>query len=159
HSAPRVSPPRFGPGIPGPGLSLRHSFRQETAPKTEVALRDKTFTSDDVHRLWSEYIDSHPTERFLVATMRKSTPTNTGGAVYSIEAEEGVMANSVFQHLDVLHKWMRDRLENDHFELSVNVTVSPDSPSVWTERQVYEYMVGKSEALAELISSLKLSLD
>ncbi|MDE5642282.1 MAG: DNA polymerase III subunit gamma/tau [Muribaculaceae bacterium] len=159
HSAPRVSPPRFGPGIPGPGLSLRHSVRQETAPKTEVTLRDKTFTSDDVHRLWSEYIDSHPTERFLVATMRKSTPTNTGGAVYSIEAEEGVMANSVFQHLDVLHKWMRDRLENDHFELSVNVTVSPDSPSVWTERQVYEYMVGKSEALAELISSLKLSLD
>ena len=142
-----------------PGLSLRHSVKATPRTESATALRDKAFAADDVERLWREYIDTHPGERFLVATMRKATPQSADGIRFAIEAEEGVMANSVLQHLDVLHKWMRDRLENDHFEIDVKVTVSPDSPSVWTDRQVFEHMLKKSEDLTALVSRLKLTLD
>lgn len=149
----------FAPSLAGPGLSLRHSVKATPRTESATALRDKAFAADDVERLWREYIDTHPGERFLVATMRKATPQSADGIRFAIEAEEGVMANSVLQHLDVLHKWMRDRLENDHFEIDVKVTVSPDSPSVWTDRQVFEHMLKKSEDLTALVSRLKLTLD
>lgn len=149
----------FAPSLAGPGLSLRHSVKATPRTESATALRDKAFAAADVERLWREYIDTHPGERFLVATMRKATPQSADGIRFAIETEEGVMANSVLQHLDVLHKWMRDRLENDHFEIDVKVTVSPDSPSVWTDRQVFEHMLKKSEDLTALVSRLKLTLD
>ncbi|MDE6099256.1 MAG: DNA polymerase III subunit gamma/tau [Muribaculaceae bacterium] len=165
HTAPQPKPTqrptiRSGAYHPaGPGLSLRHNIKNTQPEKTESSLRDKPFKTDDIARLWHEYIDNHPTERFLIATMKKSMPQTSDGMNFTIEAEEGVMANSVLQHLDQLHKWMRDRLENDRFSISVNVTVSPDSPSVWTDRQVLEHMLEKSDTLAELVTRLKLTLD
>lgn len=151
--------PHFMPGVAGPGLSLRRPSGEAAKAEDIKPKREKPFTTDDVSRLWHEYIDAHPGERFLVATMRKADPVSADGLRYTIEAEEGVMASSVHQHLDELHCWMRDRLENDHFEIGVNVTVSPDSPSVWTDRQVFEFMLKKSADLAELTQRLKLTLD
>lgn len=64
----------FAPSLAGPGLSLRHSVKATPRTESATALRDKAFAAADVERLWREYIDTHPGERFLVATMRKATP-------------------------------------------------------------------------------------
>lgn len=151
------------PGGLGPALSLQ---TPKTPADTEAAAdtapkRAAEYKPEQVEQLWNDYIMSHGSEKFLVAAMKKSSPVPVQGQqhIYEVAADEGALANAVREQLPAVQQWLRDRLHNDHITLQLSVVIAPDSPSVWTDRQVLDHMLKHSPELGELMTNLKLTLE
>lgn len=162
HTPAPPASPRRPPAMPRLGLSL-HS--NKAAAGTAADDEDRTprranaFADADVERLWNDFIASHPTEKFLIAAMKKSLPASDDKLNYRFAVDEGFTAGAVRDHLDELLAYMRDGLQNDSFGLTYDVVISPDSPTVWTDRQVLTHMLETSEDLNALMTELKLTIE
>lgn len=126
--------------------------------QTVETLRATAFTQDALNNAWQGFINEHPTEHILINTMRASYPTREEGNTYKIMVENEMQRNIVAQATPAILRHIHDALQNDHFNLTVEINQGEASPHTWSERQVLNHMVENSPALKSLIEDLRLTL-
>ena len=151
--------------IPLPKISLRHGLVDDknsagTSAATTVAREKRTqaYSAEAVKTFWESYIQSHPSAKVIINTMRAAKPRHIGGDSYVMTVDSEIQANVVKPALPDIVGYMRDRLLNDNFDVIVEINTGESSPMTWTEREVYNYMIKENKAFAEFAEEFKLTL-
>lgn len=138
----------------------KNSAQTETASAQTVVreLRNGVYTREQLNKAWQEFIGNHPTEHILINTMRASFPAPVEGHVYKIMVENEMQLNIIEQKTQELLGFVRDALENDHFELKVEMNQGAASPHTWNEREVLNHMLENIPAFKGFMDDLGLTL-
>ncbi len=132
----------------------------EQAPtaQTTQTLRSTAFTQDALNNSWQAYINAHPTEHILINTMRASYPTKVEGYTYVIMVENEMQRNVVAQATPSILRHIHDALQNDYFNLTIEINQGEASPHTWSERQVLNHMIENSPSFKALVDDFRLTL-
>lgn len=103
-------------------------------------------------------MNSRPTERILVNTMRASFPERIEGDKYKMKVENEKQAELMTQAMPALLNEIRDSLSNDRFSLTIEINQGQSSPHTWNDREVMAYVQEKVPALNDFINTFKLTL-
>ena len=120
--------------------------------------RSNPFSIEQLNKAWQEYIDANPKMVILGNTMRASYPQPVEGFAYKMLIENEKQREEMANAMPTLMKYLRDMLQNDLFELSVEMNRGESSPHTWNERKVLEHMVSHSPGLAKLIEDFQLTI-
>ena len=90
--------------------------------------------------------------------MRASFPAQIEGHTYKIMVENEMQLNVMEQATPSLLSFMRNALENDHFNLTVELNKGSASPHTWSEREVLSHMIESIPTLKGFIDDLGLTL-
>ena len=152
--------------IPLPKISLRHGLVDEkaaanaaqNAADTVREKRTRAYSPEAVNTFWESYIQSHPSAKVIINTMRTAKPRQIGGDSYVMTVDSEIQSNVLKPALPEIVGYMRDRLQNDNFDIIVEINTGESSPMTWTEREVYNYMVKENQAFASFAEEFKLTL-
>lgn len=120
--------------------------------------RNGLYNRDQLNKAWQNFIKSRPTEHILINTMRASFPAQIEGHTYKIMVENEMQLNVIEQATPSLLNFMRNALENDHFNLTVELNQGSASPHTWSEREVLTHMIESIPTLKGFIDDLGLTL-
>lgn len=158
--------PTVRPGrIPLPKISLRHGLVDDkgagNADAASAVVREKrtqAYSPETVNTFWESYIQSHPSAKVIINTMRTAKPRRIDGDRYVMTVESEIQAAVVRPAMPDIVGFMRDRLQNDNFDILVEINTGESSPMTWTEREVYNYMLKENKAFAAFAEEFKLTL-
>ena len=120
--------------------------------------RNGLYNRDQLNKAWQDFIKSRPTEHILINTMRASFPAQIEGHTYKMMVENEMQLNVMEQATPSLLSFMRNALENDHFNLTVELNQGSASPHTWSEREVLSHMIESIPTLKGFIDDLGLTL-
>lgn len=130
----------------------------EPASHSATASRAENYSAEDLHKAWQDFMNSRPTERILVNTMRASFPERIEGDKYKMKVENEKQAELMTQAMPALLNEIRDSLSNDRFSLTIEINQGQSSPHTWNDREVMAYVQEKVPALNDFINTFKLTL-
>lgn len=147
----------------GPSLSdLNRQPEENEKPKTAstgtVQLRRGVYSLDDVNDAWYAFMDSRPGEHILVNTMRASMPVQVEGDTFKIVVENRVQTEMMMSMTGTIEVFMRERLRNDCWSMTVEENQGVGSPQTWNEREILDKLIEDNENVRKLVSVFKLTL-
>ena len=90
--------------------------------------------------------------------MRASFPSQVEGHIYKMMVENEMQLNIVEQRASELVGFIRNVLENDHFNLTFEQNQGDASPHTWNEREVLTHMIENIPSMRSFIDDLGLTL-
>ncbi|MCI9608459.1 MAG: DNA polymerase III subunit gamma/tau [Muribaculaceae bacterium] len=167
--APAVVPPAGGGvGMRGatslrtPRVSLRTGLLKDqpaAGAVKEKPKRSKLFSYPEFENAWNSFINAHPKERIIVNTMRTSVPVTTDSIHFTAEVTNEMQRDLMVEKMPQILAWLRDRLENDHIELDVNVVESAEGMRyTLNDRELMAKIVEENPFVGEFMEKLKLKL-
>lgn len=145
-------------------LSLNGNFDKtagaDSATKADPGTRRTSpFDDNAVTQAWAEYAREHLAEHVLTNAMRGATPTRQGDTTtFAVTLVNTIQLDEVNKHMSEILAFMRQRLDNDTFDITVSVSDGPPSPETWNEYQVLTHMVEHHPAMTAFIADLDLKL-
>ncbi len=136
----------------------------EPAPQREapvVQQRTEAFTDEQLLEAWQEYIDQHPQEKALLATMSyaRPQPSGEGGEHYVITVAGPTEQKTVEEHKEALLKFLGDAVKNDLITLDVKVSDVPmDTPKILSPREVVEQIKQHNPNFTQFLKDFDLGL-
>ena len=103
-------------------------------------------------------MDSRPGEHILVNTMRASMPIQVEGDSFKIVVENRVQTEMMMSMTGTIEVFMRERLKNDCWSMSVEENQGVGSPQTWNEREILDKLIEDNENVRKLVSVFKLTL-
>ena len=162
HPAPGAQPlPRALGNKPRIMVNVNAS---EPAPQREapvVQQRTEAFTDEQLLEAWQEYIDQHPQEKALLATMSyaRPQPSGEGGEHYVITVAGPTEQKTVEEHKEALLKFLGDAVKNDLITLDVKVSDVPmDTPKILSPREVVEQIKQHNPNFTQFLKDFDLGL-
>ncbi|MDE6823296.1 MAG: DNA polymerase III subunit gamma/tau [Duncaniella sp.] len=131
---------------------------QNVSPTTTRELRNGIYTREQLNKAWQDFMKMHPTEHILINTMRASFPSQVEGHIYKMMVENEMQLNIVEQRASELVGFIRNVLENDHFNLTFEQNQGDASPHTWNEREVLTHMIENIPSMRSFIDDLGLTL-
>ncbi|MBQ6080726.1 MAG: DNA polymerase III subunit gamma/tau [Muribaculaceae bacterium] len=131
----------------------------QTAPATPK--RDTAFTVDQLQEAWREYIETHPQEKALLATMSYAQPQAVGDNPehYVVTVASPTELKNVEEHRSGLMSFLCDALRNDRLTLDVKVSDVPmDTPKILSPREIVEEMKQHNPDFIQFIKDFDLGL-
>lgn len=133
------------------------------APQTSPAApkRDTAFTVDQLQEAWREYIETHPQEKALLATMSYAQPQAVGDNPehYVVTVASPTELKNVEEHRNGLMSFLCDAMRNDRLTLDVKVSDVPmDTPKILSPREVVEEMKQHNPDFIQFIKDFDLGL-
>lgn len=133
------------------------------APKQRQQQSNRTpFTGEMLAAEWERYMAANPKAHLLVNTMRAHTPVPAGDAsapeLYVVTVVNPGQVELLTQEKPSILQAIRKALENDYFDFRIDLDSSAAAPTAWSDRDVLNHMVGKSEKLAQLITDFRFTL-
>lgn len=158
-------PPPFAPMAPkvkrvvrGRGEAVATPAATEVRPTGVTETRREEFSEDALRGAWMDFIKANPTRHIVINTMRASFPTLVEGTRYRVMVQNGMQLEEVRGALPSILSFVRDRLRNDLFEISIEMNEGEASPHTWSERQVLQHIVENNPTVRGFIEELKLTL-
>ena len=136
----------------------------EPTPQREAPMvpqRTEAFTDEQLLEAWQEYIDQHPQEKALLATMSyaRPQPTGEGGGHYVITVAGPNEQKNVEEHKEALLKFLGDAVKNDLITLDVKVSDVPmDTPKILSPREVVEQIKQHNPNFTQFLKDFDLGL-
>ena len=137
----------------------------EAAPKPAAApvqaQRTEAFTIEQLHEAWQEFIEEHPQEKALLATMSYALPQPDGedSENYVVTVASPTEQKNVEEHKEALLKFLSDALKNDRLTLDVKVSDEPmDTPKILSPREVVEQIKQHNPNFTQFIKDFDLGL-
>ena len=127
-------------------------------PGNHAQKRSNTYTLDDLHKAWLNFMKANPTCHILINTMRASYPAPVEGHTYRIMIENEKQREELETHMQSLLTFLRDAVGNDDITLTIELNQGESSPHTWNERQVLQHMLETNPEMRELIEGLQLSI-
>ena len=131
----------------------------QAAPATPQ--RDTAFTADQLQEAWNEYIETHPQEKALLATMSYARPQPVGdnGEHFVVTVASPTELKNVEEHRSGLMSFLCDAVRNDRLVLDVKVSDVPmDTPKILSPREVVEEMKQHNPDFIQFIKDFDLGL-
>lgn len=145
-----------------PRVSLRTGLLKDqpaAGAVKEKPKRSKLFSYPEFENAWNSFINAHPKERIIVNTMRTSVPVTTDSIHFTAEVTNEMQRDLMVEKMPQILAWLRDRLENDHIELDVNVVESAEGMRyTLNDRELMAKIVEENPFVGEFMEKLKLKL-
>lgn len=116
------------------------------------------FTPEQMLSAWNQYIESHPSEKVIVNTMRAALPSRVNDTLYEIYVENVGQVEFIKTRQTEIVEFLRQRLDNDMVAIDVKVKESGPEPKFWSPREIIEDMVQRNPDVRNLIQEFGLSL-
>ena len=120
--------------------------------------RTKPFTDQDFMNAWNKFINEHPREQIIINSMRASTPTKVGDAVYEFEVANQMQVDLFNTQIMKILSFLRDKVENDMLTLVIKHNPHIDKPIFWTPQQIVAAMREHNPYIDKFIQEFDLSL-
>jgi hypothetical protein len=149
--------PRIMVNVPNSSAAQQPSA---TATATAPQQRTQSFTIEQLHAAWQNYIDQHPQERALCTTMSYALPQ------HGVDAEHYVLTvgspneqKNVDEHKEALVRFLSDAVKNDRLSLDVVVSEVPiDTPKILSPREVVEQIKEHNPNFTQFLKDFDLGL-
>lgn len=142
----------------GPSLRQIYETAEEKTAEKVTLKRENPYTDADVTAAWERFIDNHPSEIILLTAMKKTQPARTDGDIFEITIDNHVQEAEINNRLAELYSEIRDALQNDNWQLKVNVDSGEGSPETWNDREVLAHALENNPAFRRLYDMFKLKL-
>ena len=137
----------------------------EAAPKQAAApalpQRTEAFTVEQLHEAWQEYIEQHPQEKALLATMCYALPQPVGdsGEQFEMVVASPTEMKNVEERKTALLKFLSDALQNDRLTLDVKISDVPmDTPKILSPREIVEQIKQHNPKFTQFLKDFDLGL-
>lgn len=133
--------------------------RQAAAPAQPQ--RTEAFSIERFHEAWQEYMEQHPQEKALLATMSYALPQPEGdsGEHYVMTVSSPTEQKNVEEHKQALLTFLSDAVKNDRLELDVRVSDVPmDTPKILSPREVVEQIKQHNPKFTQFLKDFDLGL-
>ena len=137
----------------------------EAAPKQAAApaqpQRTEAFTIEQLHEAWQEYIEQHPQEKALLATMCYALPQPEGDSTeyYVMTVASPTEQKNVEERKTALVKFLSDAVQNDRLTLDVKVSDVPmDTPKILSPREIVEQIKQHNPNFNQFLKDFDLGL-
>ena len=123
--------------------------------------RTEAFTAEQLHEAWQEYIEQHPQEKALLATMSYAVPQPFGdtGEHFVVTVASPTEQKNVEEHKTALMKFLADAVKNDRLVLDVKVSDVPmDTPKILSPREVVEKIKQHNPNFTQFLKDFDLGL-
>ena len=127
-----------------------------TAPQ-----RTEAFTAEQLQEAWREYIDAHPQEKALLATMSYAVPQPAGDSNehYVVTVASPTEQKHFEERRDGLMSFLSDAVRNDRLILDVKVSDVPiDTPKILSPREVVEQIKQHNPNFNQFLKDFDLGL-
>ena len=161
-AAPSAQQPR---GLANKPRIMVNVAAPEAAPKQAAApaqpQRTEAFTVEQLHEAWQEYIEQHPQEKALLATMCYALPQPVGdsGEHYVMTVASPTEMKNVEERKTALVKFLSDAVQNDRLTLDVKVSDVPmDTPKILSPREIVEQIKQHNPKFTQFLKDFDLGL-
>ena len=134
---------------------------QQQAEAPAQPQRTDAFTVEQLQEAWQEYIEQHPQERALLATMSyaKPQPEGESGEHYVVTVASPTELKNVEEHKEALVKFLSDAVKNDRIILDVKLSDKPmDTPKILSPREVVEQIKQHNSHFTQFLKDFDLGL-
>ena len=134
---------------------------QQPVAASTVELRSEAFTAEQLQQAWEDYIEQHPQEKALLATMSyaKPQPEGEGGEHYVVTVASPTELKNVEEHKEELMKFLSDAVKNDRLTLDARVSDVPmDTPKILSPREVVEQIRQHNPNFNQFLKDFDLGL-
>ena len=131
------------------------------APAPTQPKRTEAFTAEQLQEAWQEYMDQHPQEKALLATMSYARPQSDGNSVehYVVTVASPTELKNVEEHKEALMQFLCDALKNDLLTLDVKLSDVPmDTPKILSPREVVEQIKQNNPNFTQFLKDFDLGL-
>ncbi len=148
--------------VSGPSLrSIKNDVKEEKEIREQEAVRsnrNNPYKDEQVMKAWHDFMELHPTEKFLINTMRASEPVKAGNDIYKTVVENPMQRDKIMEFLKDIYDYMHEQLQNDNWTLNIEVNKGASSPATWNDREVFNYTMEHDPQFKQLVTKLKLRL-
>lgn len=133
---------------------------KQTETNSQSTEQNHEFSDAQLNTVWTEFIQSHPTEHLLRNAMRNSVltrnPQNSTDIIATVESE--AIRDALQQGLPELTAHLQSQLKNDKISLNINLNKSQASVTSLTDAEAYALMRKKHPYLNTLVADLRLTM-
>ena len=146
-----------------PRIMVNVTEKAAAVPQTAPAARQRTeaFTAEQLQEAWREYIETHPQEQGLLATMSYAIPQPAGDSAehYVVTVASPTEQKNFEEHREGLTSFLSDAVRNDRLTLEVKVSDVPmDTPKILSPREVVEQIKQHNPNFNQFLKDFDLGL-
>ena len=163
--APTSSIGKTQPPVRKPALSKPTSIRisdLETQIKPKERRNEKLkepFTTSQLEKAWTEFIDSHQDQRILISAMRGNVPKQIEDAKYGLEVSHPAQQQAFEAAMAELLSSLRQELRNDDFSLLIELSQQEETKGMINPREFLKMTLEENEELAKFLKSIDAELE
>jgi DNA polymerase-3 subunit gamma/tau len=146
-----------------PRIMVNVTEKAAAAPQAAPVARQRTeaFTAEQLQEAWREYIEAHPQEKALLATMSYAVPQPAGDNAehYVVTVASPTEQKNFEEHREGLTSFLSDAVRNDRLTLEVKVSDVPmDTPKILSPREVVEQIKQHNPNFNQFLKDFDLGL-
>lgn len=150
------TPPRINNSGADPGKdSVDEEPSTDASGKTR---RKEAFSTDDLIKAWSDFMNTHSSMHILVSAMRNAIPKMIDEVTYSVVAYNPAQQQMMESSMPQLLGYLRDRLSNDFISLRVELAPEDVSQRILSPREFLEDIVKSNNVIAEVLRDFDAEL-
>lgn len=131
---------------------------QETSSRQSPALRNKSYTDDDVADAWQKFINIHPDRHILINSMRTAHPKRREDDSYIVNVENPAQQQQFESDMQDIVSFMREELHNDTFRLSTAVSDADKIPHRLPPKEFLKKIVTENPMIGTLLNDIDAEL-
>lgn len=138
-----------------------HAPAPQQAEAPAQPQRTEPFTAEHLLEAWQEYIEQHPQEKALLATMSyaRPQPEGEGGEHYVVTVASPTEQKYVEERKEALLSFLCDAVKNDRLMLDVKVSDKPmETPKILSPREVVEQIKQHNPNFNQFLKDFDLGL-
>ena len=123
--------------------------------------RTEPFTAEQLQDAWQGYIEQHPQEKALLATMSYAVPqpVDDSGEHYVMIVASSTEQKNVEERKEALLRFLSDAVSNDRLTLDVKVSDVPmDTPKILSPREIVEQIRQHNPNFTQFLKDFDLGL-
>ncbi len=166
--APYIPRPNAAPRIlvnaaPGQPAAQRQdaaapAAAQPDAPAPADPVRQRQFTTDQLHSAWNSYIAAHPTDHVVVNTMRAALPQQVSGTAYQITVANPSQVEFLEGAMPGILAHLRQAVGNDAVTIAVKLDENAPQAQVWGPREIVQDIREHNPKFDNFIKDFDLTL-
>ncbi|HEY5569858.1 MAG TPA: DNA polymerase III subunit gamma/tau [Bacteroidales bacterium] len=146
-------------------ISLKGSRTKRTDPASDsidslpkINGKNKTYTQADLEYAWRGYVTDKPEEYHLIAVMKEYIPVAEVNNKIVLTLYNQIDEKLISDHNSSICQFLRENLSNDQITLQLEMKELSDDQKIFTQKEKFEYMLQKNEALVKLRGHFRLKL-
>jgi hypothetical protein len=143
-------------------VPLKKTIRKEESTSnrstTNESSREKSFTQADLDKFWDDY-SKNGKDAYLRSLFQYCRPVLSEGYRIEISVINPEQERQLREESSKIKRYLSECLQNDLIFFDLQKKESDSEESLFTDREKYNYLLGKNSALEFLVKEFNLRLD
>lgn len=139
-------------------ISISDTTDAEAIVGAGLTHRREPITPEGLRQAWEAFIDANPEQQILTTTMRTSLPTDAGNGQFILTVATPPQKTAFDTEIGQLTSFMRERLKNDDFTLTVTIDASRDTDHRLPPQDFLRQAVDNNPDLGNLLTALDVEM-